>query len=794
MSLLIAWVLFPAVLGVLSLGLGLLAETLAGVCLRGVLLVPTGFAAMIVVAGSTTVLAATARFTVAVVVALAVVGLVVGYRRLRRPSGWPVVAALGVFAVFAAPVVLSGAATFTGWIKLDDGATWLAFADRLLSDGRNTAGLAPSTYEVTLAHNLGNGYPVGAFLPLGIGGRLVRDDLAWVLQPFMAFAAALLALVIYDLVSRVVDRRGLRALVAFVGAQAALYYGYALWGGVKEIVAAPLVALCAALAGDVLRVRASVRTTVPLAIGTAAVLGVQSVGGAIWVIPILVPAVILLVLWRGFAVTLRAAGLFAVVTVALSIPSLVLASAWVRELRSSSVATGADVLGNLFGPLRLVQGMGIWPVGDFRLDPAALGPTYVLIAAASVAAVAGCTRSVRRRAPELPLFVAAGAVSAVVLTRFSSPWIGGKALATAAPALLAAAMVGACWLIERGRRVEGAVVAVALAGGALWSNVLQYHDVSLAPREQLGELSAIGERYAGQGPALMTEYSPYGVRHFLRRLDPEGAGEFRRNLIPLLSGEGLEKAADANIDDFQTQPILYYRTLVLRRSASESRPPSPYRLVERDRFYDVWQRGDLPSPRIAEHLPLGNKLTPAAVPRCTDVHRLARLAGPSGKLAAVERANPLVYDLTRSSVPAGWTADPNRAFAGAVLPSGAGDVTTTVSVLQPGRYALYLRESFRNEVDVLADGKRIFSGREQFNWPGNYTPLGEADLGAGQHAVVIRYGGQDWRPGSGGAQRSFGPLVVGPSLGDLPVTYVDAKDAETLCGKTLDWIEALPAG
>ncbi len=138
------------------------------------------------------------------------------------------VAAFAVFIVFAAPVVLTGKATFTGWIKLDDGATWLAFADRLVEAGRNTTALAPSSYEVTLAHNLGNGYPVGAFVPLGASGKLVHEDIAWLLQPYMAFGAALLAL--YDLVSRVVDRRGLRAIVAFVGAQRALYYGYALGG------------------------------------------------------------------------------------------------------------------------------------------------------------------------------------------------------------------------------------------------------------------------------------------------------------------------------------------------------------------------------------------------------------------------------------------------------------------------------------------------------------------------------------------------------------------------------------
>jgi hypothetical protein len=789
MSLFLAWVVFPLVMSVLSLGLGLLAETIAGVRLRGTLLLPTGFAAMIVVSGLTTMASATAELTVPAVVALAVAGLLFGLRRPRTFDYWPALSALAVFAVFAAPVVFSGSATFTGWIKLDDGATWLAFADRLVDHGRNVTGLAPSTYEVVLAHNLGNGYPVGAFVPLGVGGKLVPEDIAWLLQPFMAFGAALLALALYDLVSRVVESRGLRALVAFVAAQGALYYGYALWGGAKEIVAAPLVAVTAALTGDLLRKHSSVRVAIPLAVAGAAVVGVQSFGGGIWLLPILLPAAWLLFRGRGLGFTLRSSGLFAAVSIVVSIPTIVTAGTWATELRASSVATGGDILGNLFAPLKLAQGMGIWPVGDFRVSPLELGPTYVLIGVAALAAAAGFVHSVRRRAPELPLFLASGVLSALVLTQFASPWIGGKALATAVPALVASAMVGACWLIESDRRVEGVVLAVALAGGVLWSNVLQYHDVSLAPRTQLAELETIGRRYAGQGPGLMTEYNPYGARYFLRALDGESAGEFRRHLIPLLDGKPLEKGADADIDEFQTQPVLFYRTLVLRRSATGSRPPSLYRLVERGRFYDVWQRPELGAPKVLEHLPLGNKLEPAAVASCADVRRLARVAGANGLLAAVTRPNPRVVDLSAVSVPAGWSSD--QSHPGAVVPMGAGDAATVVTMPHTGRYTFSLGGSFRDRLEVFVDEHRIFSGRHQLNWAGNYTPVGEVELRRGRHLVLVRYGGPDLWPGSGGPQRSFGPLVFAPSFGSLPVTYVKTNDASSLCGKRLDWIEAL---
>ena len=40
--------------------------------------------------------------------------------------------------------------------------------------GRDIDNLAPSSYEATLFFNLADGYPVGAFIPLGVGRALFR--------------------------------------------------------------------------------------------------------------------------------------------------------------------------------------------------------------------------------------------------------------------------------------------------------------------------------------------------------------------------------------------------------------------------------------------------------------------------------------------------------------------------------------------------------------------------------------------------------------------------------------------
>src|SRR6266513_1700124 len=129
-------------------------------------------------------------------------------------------------------------------------------------------------------------------------------------------------------------------------------------------------------------------------------------------------------------------------------------------------------------------------------------------------------------------------------------------MAMASPAIPLAAAAGAAALCTAGRRAAGVLLLVAVAAGILWSNALAYRDVNLAPRDQLAELESIGHRIAGRGPTLMTEYQPYGVRHFLRDADPEGASELRRRADPLLDGKLLRKGRTADTDRFQLDSIM----------------------------------------------------------------------------------------------------------------------------------------------------------------------------------------------------------------------------------------------
>jgi hypothetical protein len=760
MSMLVAWIVYPLVLLALCAGLGLLVDALSGRRLPGTLIPPTGLAATIVIGQFTTYSDATAELTVPVLVFLAAVGGAFALPwRFAPLDPWPTAVALAVFAIFAAPVALSGEPTFAGYIKLDDTATWFAFTDRVMEHGTDIAGLAPSTYQRTLEVNFTQGYPVGVFIPFGAAQKLVGGDLAWVFQPYMTFLAAMLALALWEIAGGVLPRLVPRALAAFIAAQPTLLFAYSLWGGVKEVAAAALVALAAAVAPAVVRAGASAREVIPLAVASGGLVGVLSPSGMIWLAPMLAVLMALAVRRFGTREALLRAGAFAFTAVVLLLP-LVIGGIF-NPFEQSWLTKGTE-LGNLIEPLNPIQALGIWPTGDFRVDPDAMVLSVVLIVLGAAAAVAGLLAAWRRGSTALLLYTGS-LLACVALVAAGSPWVGGKALATVSPMVLLLAIVGASSVLALDR-VSGWVLVIAVAGGVLWSNALAYRDVKLAPYDQLLELEQIGRDFAGQGPALMTEYNPYGARYFLRKLDGEGAAELRAHTVPLKDGTTAKKGEAVDVDELDLSGIFFYRTLVLRRSPIRSRPPVPYRLVRSGKTYEVWQR-PVEISSLPEHLSLGGPNDPGAKPDCAKVRALGLQAIAKGATSVrmVAARAPPVFDATSGNLHLPITGD----------------------------YAAWLQGSFGGRMDLFVDGRPIGTARHQLNNEGGFTQLGEAHLSAGDHRVELRIEGADLHPGSG-VPAEVGPLLFAPvETGAGELVSVGVDDAERLCAKRWDWIEAV---
>ena len=798
MQLIVCWIVFPLLLGLIAYGCGSVAGALAGVRL-GSLAIPVGLAVVIAVLDGAVRTGALRELAVPIVIGLAATGLVLAWP-FQRPALWPIVAGVAAFLVFAAPIVLTGHTSIAGYIKLDDTATFLALTDRVFAHGPSYTGLPVSSYERTLFFYFGSGYPFGSTLPLGLGKQLLSQDIAWLFDPLIAFFAGAMALSLERIAAAVVRIPWQRALIAVFAAQPALLYGYAMWGGIKEIAAAVLLAtfVAAAPRGDRLL---SVRAWIPAALVMAAMVAAETVGGLVWLLPVVAGAGLLALSGLGIKRLARSGVLIPVAILVGALAISLTAGGFLEH--NLNVLRGEQELGNLIHPLNGLQILGIWPTGDFRFDPKELTITHILVAIVALAGIVGVLAAFLRRGWPVVLYIVAAGLGALVITVLGSPWLGGKALATASPAFVLCALVGAAVLAANpgdgvarlaGHRVEAGVIAVAVCGGVLWSNVLAYHEVNLAPHAQLSELEDIGNRIAGQGPALMTEYMPYGVRHFLRAADPEGASELRYRQDLLRNGQFVPKGGTADINEFALSGVLVYRSLVLRRSPEASRPPAPYQETFAGRYYEVWQRPLSGSPSILGDLPLGGGS--GAVPSCADVAALAKTPGIA-TIAAAPALDPAPVSVSLDAVSRSpWPP----AGGGQVELNRGASVTFTISVPITKRYAIWVGGSGpRAKLSTAIDGVGAGSARNQLQYGGEWTEVGSTRISAGSHRLTLRYSGADWRPGSGGgvpggaAAPTVGPLQIAPDEPRPAVVSVAPSAARSLCGRRLYWVEALGA-
>ena len=289
----------------------------------------------------------------------------------------------------------------------------------------------------------------------------------------------------------------------------------------------------------------------------------------------------------------------------------------------------------------------------------------------------------------------------------------------ASPAFVAAALAACGAGLARQHFVEAGIVAVAIAAGVL--NVLQYHGVWLAPRGQLHELEAIGHRFAGDGPALMTR------RRAVRRpaLPPPARRRGRLRAAPPL------RLPDRRLGARQG-PVGGHRPLPPRRRAHlpHARPaprprgeqaPVVYR-PRSGRYYEVWQRLAHPSRGILVHMALGNASQAAGVAACS---KIMQLAATKGAVALATATRPEAIPLATRPVP--------PEAHGARHP--------------PAERRLHRVAGRRLvQASISVDGKHVGSMREELDWPGNFTDLGSIPLSAGRHLVEIDYRPGGWHP------------------------------------------------
>ncbi|MFM8329321.1 MAG: hypothetical protein ACKN80_03645, partial [Actinomycetales bacterium] len=108
----------------------------------------------------------------------------------------------------------------------------------------------------------------------------------------------------------------------------------------------------------------------------------------------------------------------------------------------------------------------------------------------------------------------------------------------------------------------------------------------------------------------------------------------RVNAIPMRDGKELQKGFAADIDLFDNEVIKPYKLLVLKHTASGSRPLFNYDLAYEGKYYDVWKQNNFGSANI-KSIPLGNNYFASETPRCSAIKELT--ASAPGRVYAAER-------------------------------------------------------------------------------------------------------------------------------------------------------------
>ncbi len=788
---------YPGVLALLCVGAGLLVDRLSCGFLPGPLLPAVGVAALIAVSQLTTYAAPLAPVTPWVIAAAALAGFALGAGRVRRLTlalrgrrwqfGVPVLA----YCVALAPVLLAGRPTFSSYMALSDSAVHMLGADYLIHHGQSYAHLdLHNSYGQFVNNYYNTSYPSGSDTLFGGSAFLLGLPLIWAFQPFNAFILATGAGPAW-LLARRVGLEGRWAASATLSAIApALVYAYELFGSIKEITALSMILTLGALVvlherwlGD----RAS--RAIPFAVVAAAGVSALGVGFGVWGLAALAVLVaIVLVDVRagrlGVARVLLLAGAGSLVALACAWPTWIDLSGSLQVTQNIASTSNA---GNLHTPLRSIQVFGVWLRGSYKQLPAGvdLDVTYALVALTVGACVLGVVHLLRTRVLAFAGWVALMLAAWLAVRSYATTWVAAKSLMLTSPVVVLMAWAGLGATRTRtgaGRsRLLAPLLAIALAGGVLASDVAQYHVTNLAPTARYEEMASLNGRFSGRGPTLFSDFDEYSM-YQLRDLDiggpdfvfPPGA------LAGLAHGYG----APVELDRASPSALSAYPLIVSRRDPSATPPPSAYRLLWQGTYYQVWGRRPAAPAAVAHVVPSG-----ALARQCARIGRLAQIAtGDRATLIAARSPTLVRIPPAGATYPKGW----GHQRQGLVM-RRAGRLSATFSLPFGGTWNVWLQGQIMPTVRVSVDGRSLGAIGGQLGGnslvPDTMTPL-QAPLAAGTHRLSVTLGGLNLAPGDGGSA-ILDAIFLAPAAVPARQLVRVAPDGDwrTLCGHAYAWIE-----
>jgi hypothetical protein len=344
---------------------------------------------------------------------------------------------------------------------------------------------------------------------------------------------------------------------------------------------------------------------VPLAVLAVGTIYCYSFPGLFWLIAATA-------VWAAAELALRARGSLAATLAAARSSAAPLAGALVVLAAASAPEIGRMMsfagfstfnpagpgLGNLFNRISPLEALGIWPSGDFRVEPGggfAPAPTFWIGSALALAALAfGLAWWLRRRELAVPAALGGAALLILYSLAVGTPYQEAKAIAIASPLAILVAVRPVAELLRarpRGGLVTlGAAAGVAFVVGAAASSALVLANGPVGP--------------ASWGPALRGLHAVVGRRSTLVLASPELlADEHGRDFLvwELRGSRVCVQASGATSSKVPPHGVSYVIT-----SSDGAQPPfRDLRLDRRAGPYRLWARRPLPA---------GNGRCPLIVP------------------------------------------------------------------------------------------------------------------------------------------------------------------------------------
>jgi hypothetical protein len=339
--------------------------------------------------------------------------------------------------------------------------------------------------------------------------------------------------------------------------------------------------------------------------------------------------------------------------------------------------------------------------------------------------------------------------------------------------------------VARVARAGAVLLALALAGGVLVSDALQYHSSNLAPTARYDELASLNSRFAGGGPTLFADFDEYSM-YELRDLDIGGPDFVYPPAALAAAARGYGDPVD--LDRVTPAALLAYPLIVTRRDPGASRPPSAYTLVWQGAYYQVWKRRP-GAPAALLHVALGG--SPAA--QCARIASLAVQAGRDGAQLIAAQAPALIrISLARAAHPARW----GHEREGLVM-STPGRLSASFALPVSGAWDVWVQGQIMPTVQLSVDGTRIASIAGQLDGnslvPDTVPPI-PVQLAAGRHRLSVTRPGFSLAPGDGGSA-VLDAIFLTPARTDPqgPLRTAAPSHWRALCGRSYQWVELVRA-